>query len=68
MNADSVDICCLVAMDDGKGLANNTLRGVDTMDFKEITEELKKSVDKIRSNKDQDFTKKMDVVSLLPTT
>ena len=68
MNAESVDICCLVALDDGQGLANNTLRNVETMDFKDITVQLKKSVEKIRAKKDGDFTKKMDVVCLLPTT
>ncbi len=54
-------------MDDGKGLANNTLRGVEKMDFKDVTFELKKSVEKIRAKKDKDFTKKMDIVKLLPT-
>jgi hypothetical protein len=68
VNADSVDICCLVALDDGQGLANNTLRNVETMDFKEIIGQLKKSVEKIRTKRDVDFTKKMDVVSLFPTT
>jgi len=54
-------------MEDGKGLANNTLRNVETMDFKDVSESLKKSVEKLKAKKDQDFTKKMGVVSIFPT-
>lgn len=54
-------------MEDGKGLANNTLRNVDQKDFKEIYGDLKKSVEKLRNKKDIEYSKKMSVVSLLPT-
>ena len=54
-------------MDDGKGLANNTLRNVDKMNFEKITAELKKSVDKLKSKKDKEFSQKMDTVRLIPT-
>ena len=67
MDADSVDICCLVAYDGGKGLANNTLRGVDKMDLANITSELKKSSEKIKEKKDKEFSKKMDAVNFIPT-
>ena len=56
-----------MALDDGKGLANNTLRNVDKMNFEKITAELKKSVDKLKNKTNKEFSQKMDTVKLIPT-
>jgi hypothetical protein len=53
-------------LDDGKGLANNTLRGVDKMDFQEIISKFKSKTEKLRDKKDQEFAKKMNAINLIP--
>ncbi len=64
---DSVDICCLVAIGDGEDLANTTIRSCETKDFKQIIEDLKDSVDKLRKRKNESHNKKMSIVKFLPT-
>jgi hypothetical protein len=64
---DSVDICCLVAVGDGNDLANTTIRSAETKDLKQICNELKESVDKLRSKRNVNHNKKMGIVNILPT-
>ena len=64
---DSVDICCLVQVGDGKELANTTIKQCEVKNFHEITEELKSSVDLLRKRKNKDQNKKMNLMYFLPT-
>jgi pyruvate/2-oxoglutarate dehydrogenase complex dihydrolipoamide acyltransferase (E2) component len=64
---DNVDICCLVAVGDGNDLANTTIRKAETKDLKQICNELKDAVDKLRARKSVEHNKKMNIVNILPT-
>lgn len=56
-----------MAIGDGADLANTTIENCESKDFKQISNELKASVDKLRSNKNKEHNKKMSTVSLFPT-
>lgn len=64
---DNVDICCLVQVDDGKELANTTIKSCDLKDFNEITNELKSSVKEIRDKKNKSQRNQQNILSLIPT-
>ena len=64
---DSVDICCLVQVGDGKELANTTINSCETKSFSDIYKELHDSVDLLRKRKNKDQVKKMNIIYYIPT-
>ena len=67
MTKEDVDICCLVAVGDGKDLANTTVRAAQKKSFKQICEELNSNVEKLRSLKSKNQNKRNLFINLLPT-
>ena len=64
---DSIDICCIVQVGDGKELANATIANSEKKNFKQITEELVDSVKVLRARKNKDQNIKMKMFKLVPT-
>ncbi len=64
---DTIDICCIVQVEDGKGLANATITSGELKNFKEIATQLVESAKILRAKKDKDFNIKMTMFKLVPT-
>jgi len=64
---ESIDISFLINVDDGKNLAPTVIREVDKKGVAQISKELRESASKVRSGKDEDFKKNMDLVKIMPT-
>jgi len=62
----SIDVACLVAVDDGKDLANVKVTAADGKSLATISGELKSKADKLRAHKDEDFEKSKPMLSTLP--
>ena len=63
---DGVDICCLVSVNDGKDLANVTIRNTESKSLKTITNELNQSASNLRHAKNEKHNQKMSLVSFIP--
>jgi len=63
----TIDVCVLATLQDGKNLAPITLIGVDKKSLAEISKELRERSANLRSDKDEEFKKNMDIVKMLPT-
>ena len=64
---DSIDICCIVQVGEGKELANHTIISCEKKSFKEITKNLTDSVKILRERKNKDQNTKMNMYKLVPT-
>jgi pyruvate/2-oxoglutarate dehydrogenase complex dihydrolipoamide acyltransferase (E2) component len=64
---DTIDICCIVQVGDGKGLANATIKSGELKNFKEIASSLVENAKILRAKKDKDFNIKMTMFKLCPT-
>eukprot|EP01096_Ripella_sp_DP13-Kostka_P013211 TRINITY_DN567_c0_g1_i1.p1 TRINITY_DN567_c0_g1~~TRINITY_DN567_c0_g1_i1.p1 ORF type:complete len:311 (-),score=123.09 TRINITY_DN567_c0_g1_i1:8-904(-) len=62
----TIDIGCLVNINDGKDLANAKITDVDKKTTKEIGEVLQQKAGKLRSGKDADWNKTLDTIKILP--
>jgi len=62
----TIDVGCLVALDDGKDLAVSKISMADKKDMNEIQEELRSRGEKLRAHKDKDFESSKPMLSLLP--
>lgn len=62
----SIDISCLVALDDGADLAMAKITDIDHKSLDTIQDELKKKAEKLRAHKDEDFEKSKPLLALLP--
>jgi hypothetical protein len=58
LTKESVDICCLVQVGDGRDLANTTIKEADRKSFKEICADLTAAADKLRARKTENIIKK----------
>jgi pyruvate/2-oxoglutarate dehydrogenase complex dihydrolipoamide acyltransferase (E2) component len=67
LTKESVDICCLVQVGDGKDLANTTIKEADRKSFKEICADLTAAADKLRARKNKEHNKKIKTITFLPT-
>jgi len=62
----SIDISCLVAVDDGKDLANAKIMRADQKSLLEIHNDVKAKAAKLRSHQDSDFEASKPLLRLLP--
>lgn len=62
----TIDVSCLVALDDGKDLANAKIATADRKTLIEIAGELKSKAEKLRAHKDADFEKSKPLLAMLP--
>lgn len=62
----SVDIACLVALDDGKDLANALIERADEKTLVEIHQELRARAEKLRAHKDKDFEASKGIINSAP--
>lgn len=62
----TVDLCCLVAIENGKDLANSVIRDCSSKSIKEISDVLDDEVNKLRNKKMDDHNKKNNVALILP--
>jgi len=62
----TVDICCLVAVDDGKDLAFVKIPETDKKSLKQISDEIQKKSTKLREHKDEEFNKSKPLMKILP--
>jgi len=63
---ESIDISCLVALDDGKDLANAKIQRADQKTLAEIQTEIKVKAERLRAHKDPDFEASKPLLKLLP--
>jgi pyruvate/2-oxoglutarate dehydrogenase complex dihydrolipoamide acyltransferase (E2) component len=63
---DRIDIACLVALDDGKDLANAKIVNADCKTLATISSEIKAKAEKLRAHQDEDFEKSKPLMALLP--
>lgn len=63
----TVDIGCLVALDDGKDLFNVKITNVDTKNIKEICEQLQPAANRLREGKDEEHKQVNDTLRMLPS-
>ena len=63
----SVDIGCLVALDDGKDLANVKITDCNTKSLVEIAQALAPAAKKLREGKDEDFKKVSSTLRAIPS-
>ena len=64
---DTIDICCIVQVGDGKGLANATITSGELKNFKEIATQLVENAKILRAKKNKDFNIKMTMFKFVPT-
>jgi len=64
---ETVDISCLVNVEDGKDLAFMTIPEVDKKTIEDVAEFMKGRADKLRKNQDQDHKKQTGMARSLPT-
>jgi len=62
----TIDLSCLVALDDGKDLASAKIVKADEKTFSQITEELNKKAEKLRKHQDKDFEATTSTLKILP--
>jgi len=63
---DSIDISCLVALDDGKDLASAKIARADQKMLIDIHNEIRTKAEKLRAHKDADFEASKPLLKLLP--
>lgn len=63
---DTIDVACLVALDDGKDLANAKIGSADNKSLATIANEIKSKAEKLRAHKDADFEKSKPLLAMLP--
>lgn len=63
---ESIDIACLVALDDGKDLANAKVAHADKKSLADIANEVKSKAEKLRAHKDADFESSKPLLAMLP--
>jgi len=63
---ESIDISCLVALDDGKDLANAKIQRADQKTLADIHNEIKAKAERLRAHKDADFEASKPLLKLLP--
>lgn len=64
---DTVDVCYLVALEEGQDLAKATVRNADQKSVPAIAAELRALAEKLRGGKDKDYEKSKGLLRLLPT-
>mmetsp|Transcript_71127 Transcript_71127/g.189855 ORF Transcript_71127/g.189855 Transcript_71127/m.189855 type:complete len:384 (-) Transcript_71127:281-1432(-) len=64
---DTVDISCLVKLDDGKDLAMARISDADKKDVFEIAEILNQKASKLHDGSDEDYNKTKNTMRMLPT-
>ena len=64
---DTIDICCIVQVGGGKGLANATITSGELKNFKEIATQLVGNTKILRAKKNKDFNIKMTMFKFVPT-
>jgi len=64
----SIDISCLVALDDGKDLASAKIVRADEKSLDEIHNDIRAKAEKLRAHKDADFEASKPLLKLLPVT
>ena len=62
----TIDIGCLVNLDDGKDLANVKIQNANKLSVIDISRSLKERAGKLRTGKDEDFKKTTNTLKLLP--
>jgi len=62
----TIDICCLVALDEGKDLAFVKIHEGNKKTLKEIGDEIQMKSNKLREHKDDDFNKSKPAMKYLP--
>ena len=62
----SLDVACLVALDDGSDLAVAKLSNVDTKSLGDLAADMRAKADKLRQHKDRDFEASKPLLALLP--
>jgi len=62
----SLDISCLVAVDDGKDLANAKIENADKLSLQAIQRVIKQKAEKLRKHQDKDYESTKVVFKLLP--
>jgi len=62
----TIDICCLVAVDDGKDLAFVKIHEADKKTLKDIGEEIQAKSNKLRKHEDEEFNNSKPAMKLLP--
>jgi hypothetical protein len=62
----SIDISCLVALDDGADLASAKITNADQISLNEVQAQLKKKAEKLRKHQDEDFEASKPILSILP--
>ena len=64
---DTIDICCIVQVGEGKELANHTINSCEKKSFKEISKNLTDNVKLLRERKNKDQNTKMNMYKFVPT-
>jgi pyruvate dehydrogenase E2 component (dihydrolipoamide acetyltransferase) len=64
---DTVDVCYLVALQEGKDLAKAKIERADGKSTVQIARELRERAEKLRAGEDRDFEKSKGLIRLLPT-
>ena len=62
----TIDVSCLVSVDDGSDLAIAKLHSVEQKSLATLGDEIKGKADKLRKHKDKDFEASKPLISLLP--
>jgi len=62
----SIDVSCLVAVDDGKDLANAKIENADKMPMIDMQNIIKKKAEKLRKHQDKDYESTKVVFRMLP--
>jgi len=62
----SIDISCLVAVDEGKDLANAKLRDADNRSLNELHADIRSKAEKLRKHQDKDFESSKAIINILP--
>eukprot|EP00455_Lapot_gusevi_P014310 TRINITY_DN17103_c0_g2_i1.p1 TRINITY_DN17103_c0_g2~~TRINITY_DN17103_c0_g2_i1.p1 ORF type:complete len:313 (-),score=51.33 TRINITY_DN17103_c0_g2_i1:57-995(-) len=64
----SIDVSCLIALDEGKDLASAKIERCDEKSILAICEELGRKADKLRAHKDDDFEKSKPLLKMMPVS
>jgi len=62
----TIDVCCLVAVDEGKDLAFVNIKEADNKSLKQIGEEIQTKSNTLREHKDEEFNKSKPLMKTLP--